>query len=64
VKLETQEGMTNPEFIHLHSVRYGEVGWGFDAAGCLSLYWVEMVDKKNVIGVVFVRRGVGKVEEG
>jgi hypothetical protein len=63
VHLETQESVMNPDFIHLHSVRYGEVGWGFDAGGCLSLYWVEMVERKNVIGVMFVERGVVKVEE-
>jgi hypothetical protein len=56
VHLATQDSMYNPEFVHLHSVRYGEVGWGFDAAGCLSFYWVEMVGGRSVVGVLFVER--------
>jgi hypothetical protein len=57
VHLATQHSMYNPEFVHLHSVRYGEVGWGFDAAGCLSFYWVEMAGGRSVVGLLFVERG-------
>lgn len=37
VASETVEGVTNPEFLELYSVRRRDVGWGFDADGCLSI---------------------------
>ena len=43
VELETVAGLRNPEFVQLHSVRHGEVGWGFDAGGALSLYVARLV---------------------
>lgn len=27
----------NPQFNHLHSLRVGDIGWGFDREGCISL---------------------------
>jgi hypothetical protein len=61
-QLETQEGLENPEFLQLHSVRHGEVGWGFDARGCLSLYVACVREKKLVEGVYYVGEGEIKIE--
>lgn len=34
----SEKGRTNPAFAQLHSVRAGEIGWGFDKYECLSLH--------------------------
>jgi hypothetical protein len=56
VELKTQDGVANPEFIHLHCVRHGELGWGLDCHGCLSLYSVRIVDQRLQEQVVYVQR--------
>lgn len=65
VKLETKQGLENREFVHLHSVRHKEIGWGFDTLGCLSFYWVRVVEGKLEENVMFVERVEigGKVQE-
>ena len=52
VELKDHEGHANAKLIHFHSVRQGEVGWGFDKFGCLSLYSVTNEDA-TVKDVVF-----------
>jgi hypothetical protein len=56
VQLKTQEGMANPDFIHLHCVRHGELSWGLDCNGCLSLYSARIADQKLEEHVVYVER--------
>jgi len=63
VELKTQSDLENPEFVELHSVRHGELGWGFDAAGCLSLYATGIVGSKLKERVWFVGGCKVKVEE-
>ncbi|KAF1845675.1 uncharacterized protein K460DRAFT_112942 [Cucurbitaria berberidis CBS 394.84] len=63
VELKTKEGLANAEFIHLHSVRHGELGWGFDTHGCLSLYSVSIVDSRLKEVVYFVERSEVKTED-
>ncbi|KAF2134023.1 hypothetical protein P153DRAFT_363041 [Dothidotthia symphoricarpi CBS 119687] len=62
VELPTQDGLANPEFVHLHSVRHNELGWGFDTHGCLSLYWVKVIDGKLEEHALYVERMKIKVE--
>ena len=59
VELETQEGLANPEFVQLHCVRAGEVRWGLDVHGCLSLYVPSVVESKLVERVYYVARDEG-----
>ena len=63
VESKTVEGVTNPEFLELYSVRRGDVGWGFDANGCLSLYGAKDVGNKLREKVWYVKSGVVKVED-
>jgi hypothetical protein len=63
VYLKTDEGIANPDFIQLHSVRRNEIGWGFDTNGCLSLYLVYMEDAKLNEYALFVQRTEIKIEE-
>ncbi|KAF1943420.1 hypothetical protein EJ02DRAFT_453324 [Clathrospora elynae] len=66
VELETLKGVTNPEFIELHSVRRGELGWGLDSVGCLSLYsaTVAETEKKKLVELVcYVKKSGIKIED-
>jgi hypothetical protein len=63
VKLETEEQLANPDFVHLHSVRHGEIGWGFDINGCLFFYQTKIEDKKHCTDAMFVQRVEVKKEE-
>lgn len=47
VASETVEGVTNPEFLELYSVRKGDLGWGFDTDGCLSIYGTKAFDNNS-----------------
>ena len=62
VASETVEGVTNPEFLELYSVRRGDLGWGFDADGGLSIYGAKAVDNKLTEKVWYVKSGVIKIE--
>ena len=62
VQLKTQAGLTNKEFVHMHSVRPGEVGWGFDAERCLSLYSAEIDKAMLKKRVFYVERQAVKME--
>lgn len=62
--LKRSENIANPENVRLHAVRNGEVGWGFDCHGCLSLYTVKREKGKLMEYAVFVKRLDGvKVEQ-
>lgn len=62
VELETREGLSNPQFLRLHAVRAGDVGWGFDCDGCLSLF-MTTEDNSNLKDKVFyVKRTQVQVE--
>jgi hypothetical protein len=63
VFLKKEEGVANPDFIQLHSVRRNEIGWGFDTNGCLSLYLVFFEDAKLNEYAIFVQRTEIKMEE-
>ncbi|KAF2645988.1 hypothetical protein P280DRAFT_465731 [Massarina eburnea CBS 473.64] len=63
VYLPTVKDVTNPDFVHLHAVRYGEIGWGFDDQGWLSFYMTEIVEKKGRIEALFVEK-VGNRDDG
>ncbi|KAB2100588.1 hypothetical protein AG0111_0g10807 [Alternaria gaisen] len=63
VELKTESGLLNPEFIELHSVRHREIGWGFDADGCLSLYGTFVIEKKLKEKVWYVTTGEIKLED-
>jgi hypothetical protein len=63
VQLKTEEGIANPEFIHHHSVRRDEIGWGFDINMCLSLYVVFKENARLHEYAMFVERTEVKVEE-
>lgn len=69
VWLRAIPGVKNPRFAHLHSVRYDEVGFGFDEDNCLSLFLSELVDGVRHTKVWYVSRTesedepVGKSEE-
>jgi hypothetical protein len=63
VELKTESGLLNPEFIELHSVRHREIGWGFDADGCLSLYGTFIIEKKLKEKVWYVTTGEIKLED-
>lgn len=60
---ETVEGVTNPEFLELYSVRKGDVGWGFDAEGSLSIYGAKTLDNKLTEKVWYVKSGGIKIED-
>jgi hypothetical protein len=61
VQLETRKNSVNPKFIDSHSVRHGELGWGLDAEGCLSLYATGIVDEKLKERVWYVKKAGIKV---
>jgi hypothetical protein len=61
-QLPTQEGLSNPQFIELYSVRHGEVGWGLDEGGCVSFYKTSVVDKKLREQTWYVEKGTVKLE--
>jgi hypothetical protein len=63
IELKTQEGIANPEFNQLHSVRHGEIGWGFDTNGCLSLYLFSIEEGKLKEYFIYVQRAGMKKEE-
>ena len=51
-----QEPSTNPAFAQLHSVRNGEMGWGLDKFGCLSLQLTYIQGDRLRHELVFVER--------
>ncbi|KAF2854553.1 hypothetical protein T440DRAFT_464706, partial [Plenodomus tracheiphilus IPT5] len=61
---EHEDLIANPKFVHWHSVRHGEIGWGFDKHDCLSLYTTKFVDSTVLEEVLYVKRAefVVKVE--
>ncbi|OAL53361.1 hypothetical protein IQ07DRAFT_629777 [Pyrenochaeta sp. DS3sAY3a] len=62
VELETRDGLANPQFLRLHAVRAGDVGWGYDCHGCLSLF-MTTEDGANLKDKVFyVKRTQVQVE--
>lgn len=63
VELKSHGGLLNPDFIELYAVRHGELGWGFHAGGCLSLYITVVVDHKLKERVLYVKAGGVKLEE-
>ncbi|KAF1949605.1 hypothetical protein CC80DRAFT_598771 [Byssothecium circinans] len=63
VYLETVDGVANPDFVLLHAVKYGEIGCGVDACGCLSFCTVEIVDGRCRFDALFVERVGIKIEE-
>ena len=63
MELKTESGLLNPEFIELHSVRHREIGWGFDADGCLSLYHSSIREQKLKEKVWYVTTGGVKLED-
>ena len=56
VQLKTEDNVANPDFVYLHSARHGEIGWGFDTDGCLSLYQTKIENKKHCTDGMFVQR--------
>jgi hypothetical protein len=44
---QRHERLTNPEFLELYRVRRGDLGWGLDAEGGLSIYGSSLVRKKT-----------------
>ncbi|KAI8936012.1 hypothetical protein NX059_007514 [Plenodomus lindquistii] len=48
--------ISNPSFVHWHSVRHGEIGWGFDKHGCLSLYSTKWVGSTVQEDVLYVKK--------
>ncbi|ORY11201.1 hypothetical protein BCR34DRAFT_601470 [Clohesyomyces aquaticus] len=59
VPLVTPNEIDNPGFAKLHSVQYGQIGWGFDAEGRISLYRAKMMPCGGLWA-----RGVYVLEEG
>lgn len=62
VELKTQPGIKNEQFVLMHSVRPGEVGWGFDTHRCLSLYTAEIEEGLLRKKVFYVERQAIKQE--
>ncbi|KAH7077069.1 hypothetical protein FB567DRAFT_141324 [Paraphoma chrysanthemicola] len=62
VFLRKQDGMANPEFVRLHSVRHNEIGWGLDANECLSLHFVFIEKGKKNEYNIYVRQTMVKKE--
>lgn len=63
VQASTGLRCVNPDFLSLHAIRIGDVGWGFDAVGALSFCMVVEREGRLVWAVDFVM-GVGGLEEG
>ncbi|EDU41807.1 hypothetical protein PtrSN002B_001121 [Pyrenophora tritici-repentis] len=63
VESETVEGVANPEFLELYSVRRGDLGWGFDTDGCLSIYGAKAFDNKLTEKVWYAKSSVVKIED-
>ena len=55
-RADGQEPSTNPAFAQLHSVRNGEMGWGIDRFGCLSLQLTYIQGGRLRHELVFVER--------
>jgi hypothetical protein len=51
-----EEVTANPEFAQLHAVRNGEMGWGVDMFGCLSLQLTTRKDGRLRNELIFVER--------
>jgi hypothetical protein len=60
---QKHEGLTNPEFLELFSVRRGTLGWGLDADGCVSIYGSSLVEKKTMEYVWYVKAAGIKLED-
>jgi hypothetical protein len=56
VSQEAENDETNSTFVQLHSVRKNEIGWGYDANKCLSLYLVFVKDTKLYEHALFVQQ--------
>ncbi|KAF2003381.1 hypothetical protein P154DRAFT_617668 [Amniculicola lignicola CBS 123094] len=56
IELETPTVVANPQFMLLHSIRHGDIGWGFDAHGCLSFHTVQIEGTDLVISGSFVQK--------
>lgn len=63
IHLKRDERLANPEFTRLHSVRYDEIGWGFDANMCLSLYLVFVENSKLYEYSIYTQKIVAKTEQ-
>lgn len=57
-------GLTNPKFLELYSVRRGDLGWGLDADGCLSIYASSLIEKKTKEHVWYVQADDSLVLKG
>jgi len=62
VKLDIP-GLTNPKFSKMHFVHLGEIGWGVDAAGCMSLHVPSIQRGETQEYNMYVERVAIKVEE-
>ncbi|KAJ4344799.1 uncharacterized protein N0V89_012543 [Didymosphaeria variabile] len=57
-------GLANPHFLNLHAVRRGDLGWGFDTFGCLSLCVLAESEQELWVEAYFVQRVYGSGEDG
>ena len=64
VQLAFHAPVANPSFSHSHSLRFDDIGWGFDRDGCISMSvsqkTVDLVHKSSV----YVQQNVHVLEEG
>lgn len=56
VQLAPSVRTLNPQFNHLHSLRVGDVGWGFDREGCVSIAIVKGVEGAVHRSSVYVQK--------
>ncbi|KAJ4314034.1 hypothetical protein N0V94_006651 [Neodidymelliopsis sp. IMI 364377] len=52
----TNAKLANPDFAELHSVHPGQMGWGFDKLGCLSLHLTVIENNKLKHTYVYVEQ--------
>jgi hypothetical protein len=64
VELESMRGVANPKFLEFYTVRKGDLGWGFDDEGCLSLYAAVMREEGLLELVWYVMKDGIKIEDG
>ena len=58
-ELKMPEGvppMANPAFTDLHSARAGEMSWGMDKNGCISLHLTSIIDGRRIEESIYVER--------
>jgi hypothetical protein len=64
LEIETKDGVANPQYDRVRSIKAWNLGWGFDTYGCLSFYRSQIERDRVVHYVVYVERNIIERQSG